>query len=811
MASKVKYPIDLKSSTIVVAVAQIEGPLPNGKHQALVGDRDSLAWKSSEEINARINKACEVLDALNSRPSTKANLVVFPEYSLPVEKALPRLHEKANQYNQIIVGGSDSIQSPKTRHIYNRCPIVIPHRKKPLWVTKRRLSKFEQGLIDEPVQVSVPVLTWQADGRSYWLSVYICLDFMLAPRETRKGGGVFIVPMCSSDVNSFRGWASDALRLENGTATVLCNCVGDEAAGQSGIVAVVSSGKPFKSAFDLPETEEAVAIFEIDCKRLAPPKVTSPYLKYPLGKRRAYSLLTASGRVELSRLTYDEKDVITRGVVNPALFKYLGKRMRIAFLSLDENFSEAIHKLKNQDFEVLATLGPHDLMITHLHQDLYDMVYDIEQVVKWKPTDTDIVKRIDETLENKSINLPFFQVDVYFKVLGVRVDAKHRSVFEGANHRVPSLQERVQILKLGSDWNDEDVLEEEREKFTKNKWILQSTDKEPGKINFVMTISLNHADHQEERLATFEYRVIPELVKKSPVTSLYRGKSQMLGVEYVLRLSTDVDSLYLLIEDIYRLAAEARVSITTTTYVVLKRLSNLALEKAVLTPTLTDEETNFRNTFVRPVLSRDNRARLVFLPPEMQREFIKRYRAVLDALNELHENQWFPEQAEEIKRKVANGLLGFHEEPDEIKRRLESGLLDENFLLLRQAHDTFQVKVETLLKNFIRDEVSDGQLDSWRTSLNIPSGRKKANLSFTERIKVVTKHIEIAGQYMKLLTSAEALNKTVQVRNALIHTDWDRFTLDEYILVLQLYCRFLIEIGQSEGVTANHYGHIVGY
>ena len=46
-----------------------------------------------------------------------------------------------------------------------------------------------------------------------------------------EGGGVFIVSMCSPDVHSFRNWADEALRIENGTATVLCNCIGGEAAG----------------------------------------------------------------------------------------------------------------------------------------------------------------------------------------------------------------------------------------------------------------------------------------------------------------------------------------------------------------------------------------------------------------------------------------------------------------------------------------------------------------------------------------------------------------------------------------------------
>ncbi len=199
---------------------------------------------------------------------------------------------------------------------------------------------------------------------------------MLAPRETREGGGVFIVSMCSPDVHSFRNWADEALRIENGTATVLCNCIGGEAAGQSGVIAVVPGGKSFKPAFELPDSEEAVAVFEINCKHLAPPKKTSLNFKSSLGKRHFYSLLPTSGRIEFSRLTVSDNEVITRAVINPAIFEHLGKKMKMAFLSV-ENFWEVVNKLKDQDYEVLAILGQHDLLITHLHAERYDMIYDI--------------------------------------------------------------------------------------------------------------------------------------------------------------------------------------------------------------------------------------------------------------------------------------------------------------------------------------------------------------------------------------------------------------------------------------------------
>jgi predicted amidohydrolase len=773
MARKSKYKVDLKSSTLVIAIAQIEGPLPNGKHTSLVGERNSLAWKTIEDVNARIDKACGILDALN-RTSRKADVVVFPEYSLPVMKALPRLHEKANQYGQIIIAGADSIHDPRTKHIYNQSPIIIPHKRSPIWATKRELSQWEQGLVDEPTHASVPVLTWDADGRSHWLSVYICLDFRHASHETKKGGGIFIVPMCSPDVHSFRGWADSALRLEDGTATVFCNCIGGEAVGQSGVVAVVPRGKPFKSAFDLPESEEAVAVFEIDCNHLAPPKITNPDFKFPLGKRFYYSLITATDTVEFTRLRVEQREVVTRAVINPAIFEDLGKKMRMAFLSV-ENFAEIADTAKDQDFEVLAILGQHDLLVTHLHENRYDMIYDIKPIIRWRTGTGQVITHGQEMTDDIYNSFPFFRVDVYFKVLGVPVTHAVRSVFDSA-HQKPTVAERIQIMKLGNDWNDENVPHEARAKFLRRGWILKSTNTQPGEISSIMTIYLDHVGPLiEERQATFEDRVLPELVKKHVVTSIYRGRSQSLTMHYVLRITANVDSLYGLIEEVYKLAADARVSINTTTYVVVKKLSSLSLEKAVLAPMLPADETSYRNTQLCVRLSAEDRLRVIYLPENEQRALIRHYRLIQEAVSELSEHKWLHGYIPEMERKLATGLL------------------NNDFFILKEPHDILQIRVEGLLKEFIEKEVTDQEFDNWKRSLAIQSGKKITDLSYTERIKVVIRKAEELGLPTEMLPSLRDLLVTYQLRNNFAHGNWEKLTIDDYVMVLPVYCNFLSE------------------
>jgi len=196
------------------------------------------------------------------------------------------LQKKADEYNFIIVGGADTIWQPDSTEIFNQSPIIIPTLEEPLWVTKRAVSQWEEGLVDEPAEVTQPILTWEADGREFWISTHVCLDFSLASDDFKSGGGLFLVPMSSPDVMSFLGWADALLRLPGGTATVLCNCVGEFAKGQSGVVAVNPGGKPFQAAFELSTTKEQVAVFEIDMQNLSPPKKTPTKQKvYPLIRR----------------------------------------------------------------------------------------------------------------------------------------------------------------------------------------------------------------------------------------------------------------------------------------------------------------------------------------------------------------------------------------------------------------------------------------------------------------------------------------------------------------------------------------------
>src|SRR5215213_9794820 len=117
MDNQPTHQVDLKSSNIVIAIAQLAGPIPDGKHKAVVNDRETLAWKSLDDMKARREKVLGILDEL-ADAVLKPDLVVFPEYSFPVLRALPDLQRKADEHNFSIVGGADSVWQPGSADIY---------------------------------------------------------------------------------------------------------------------------------------------------------------------------------------------------------------------------------------------------------------------------------------------------------------------------------------------------------------------------------------------------------------------------------------------------------------------------------------------------------------------------------------------------------------------------------------------------------------------------------------------------------------------------------------------------------------------
>src|SRR5206468_3310928 len=131
--------------------------------------------------------------------------------------------------------------------------------------------------------------------------------------------------------------------------------------------------------------------------------------------------------------------------------------------------------------------------------------------------------------------------------------------------------------KLGQNWRDEDVPDRQRQEFLQRKWILDKAIRGPRETGAVITIFLNYAGTEMSEIhLAFNERLLPELVKNTAVTSIYRGRAQNLAMHYVLRVQADIDALPTLIEQIHKRASDARILISTGTYFVVRKISNLS-------------------------------------------------------------------------------------------------------------------------------------------------------------------------------------------------------------------------------------------
>jgi len=766
-------PINLGTSKIVVAIAQVNGPLPDGKQKVVIADRETLEWKSLDDIRSRLEKAYAILDEISTGP-LKPDIVVFPEYAFPVQRAVGELQQRADKYNFIIVGGADLIRQSNSAHIFNQSPIMIPGHAEPVWVTKRTISQWEEGLVDEPGEITQPVLTWKVNGLKYWISTYISLDFSFGAQRISRGGGLFLVPMCSPDVMSFRGWADTLLRLEGGTATVLCNCVGGGSKGQSSVVVSNPSGKPFQAAFEMSTNREEVSVFEIDLQHLAPPRKTSRRTTYALGRRFLYELQTVPGGIRLEPQPTATEEILKRAVINPAIFSaVLGKKMRMAFLNV-RNYAEVETKIEGKDYEVLATLGKEDIIVTHLAEDRYDMIFDITQAINWIGVDGNYVT-VGGLNEMVEASFPHFRVDAYYKVMGVPVNDVDRGVFSSRERPFPNFAEIANIFKLGQRWEDPDVTDEERQRFLHNRWILDLTELNLGDINAVMTIGLAYArvDSKAHLLAKFEETVVPELVNNHHVTSLYRGSSVTLVIDYVARLSCDIRSISDLQYRLHDMALKNRLSIQLTTYIVHKKLSSLSLPKAILVTRLSRDK-RYRDLHIIPHLSDEDRVRLTYQSEREQIELIDSFRTVEKALEKID-------------------YFRFETEERMVLHKLASGLFNKDFDSLREVHDPLQIRVEKMIAAIIKKEIDEKEFKQLAAAVNISPQKTKSQLAYMEKIKIAVRHFEETESESLRLPSLKNLHLTTLVRNALAHSDFERISLEQFTQAMVYYCNFLYD------------------
>lgn len=779
--SVAQIPIQIPGSKLVVAMVQLEGPLPSGKTLVASSGRETYEWKSLNEIDRRIAKAVRILDFLHEQhPDT--NIVVFPEYSLPLVDAVPVLHEKSRLYNQIIVAGADNMRQARSRKIFNKCAVLVPDRTEPIWITKRHLSQWEQPYLDEPQEVSNPVLRWEASGQTYLIAIYICLDFTFAirdPLDTVDNSVIYLVPMCSPENHTFRAHADAILGEKENRAVLLSNCLPPAGAGASSLFAVTPGGSRLRPAYELPPSRECFAVLELDCSHLTLPRRTTKETKSCLKTVNVYSLDTTPAGTEISPFGFPPPGrPSARAVINPALFSLYGKTMRVTFVGVNQYGTLSESAFANQGFECYSVLGHNDVMVTHLDQSASAMFIDMSSVIPWRlPTGQSMNPQMP--IEDGDVKgFPFFEVTTFHKVLGKKVDATARRTFSAS---VPTADELSQILALGKDWYDPNVADDDRVKFRERKWLLGNTSMMPGEINAVMTIYLDNPDEILRPLQDFEDRILPKLVENSAITSIYEGTGHRIQIHFLLRITSSVESLFSLIQDVHALAAQARLIIKTNTYVIVKKWSDLALEKNLLLAELSPSDEQYRASHIMPKLSPEDKKQLVNLPIEHQLTLIGNYRELEANISTVADRSWLKPYLKSIHKELLVGLL------------------TQDFAGMRRPHDMLQSRVESLLRTRIDEHVPQQVFEAIENRLGIRGNKQQSDLTYTERIKVA---IQASKEGLVEPSMLDDLNdlfeKTVQVRNAIVHDDWGKITIQAYVRAISVYCRFLLQWDVTE-------------
>jgi len=768
-----EIPLELDDTKVVIALIQIKSAFPDGKEEVYLSGRETFAWKSRAEIEERMGKAYEILEFIHTtHPET--NIVIFPEYTLPVETMISDLQERATLYDQIIIGGGDSIWQPDGKTIFNQCPVFLPRREQPIWITKRRLSQWESGKVDEPQSHQNPVFTWEVNGKKSWIVLHICFDFLLAIREalpSDKDPVLHITSMCSPDINTFITYADTILWEEGGRAVVLCNCAGEQFAGNSSVFAVTPSGKRLKPALEIPDRQEGLLIFELDVSSLILPKKTTPSTKSPIGRTLGFDIATEAGSVQITPIDKAEPEVQPlRGVINPALFSYYGKTLRVTFLSVEAYGKLDTSALTNQSFECYSVLGHSDVMISHLHQSAYAMITDISENIPWKLSSDLTAQNVDSSTLAR---FPYFEVNSYYKVLGVTISEENIRAFDGNPLLTDDLRK---ILALGKNWNDPLVTDPFREMCLSKKWILNTTNLEPGEIDAIMTIYLDYPAEIQGHFQTFELHVLPKLILNDAITSIYAGSNQRLPAHFILRVACGIRKLSSLIEEIHSLAANEKLLLTTNTYVIVKKLSSLQLAAGLLSVGLLPADERYRDLQVFPKLSSDDKTKCLAMEAELQIEYLSRFRTLTTVIRSLSGKKWLK-----------------NNDIDRMETDLAAGLLNEDYNLLNYTHAVLQGRCETILKSMIDKAFPDEtDLNQHKAVLGIASGKAKKELTFTERVRVVI-HACKEGlvDYGVLVHVQQIFEQTITVRNALAHNDVARLTLKSYTQALITYCEFI--------------------
>jgi hypothetical protein len=425
----------------------------------------------------------------------------------------------------------------------------------------------------------------------------------------------------------------------------------------------------------------------------------------------------------------------------------------------------------NQGGEIYSLLGNNDLMVSHLNSSISSLITEINQLLPgWHTV------AIREGESSDYTNFPYFEVSKYYKVLGTTLDEESSKAF---NNNIPEEDELLDLLNLGKNWDSNTITEARKQQFLEKRWLLGKTELVPGEINVITTIRLTSPEMGTDApWKEFNQRILPYLLEKDIITSAYEGINHRANIDYLLRIKTKTDDLFQFLSELHTLGVSEEVLFTTNTYVIVNKWSSLSLEKSLPLSGLAHVDEYFRDAVILPLLETPHdKSKFKALGSSQQSYIVRTLRTIQRLLNEPNS-----------KRSVFVNAAGNRKlMPD-----IVYGIFLKELKKLKPSHDEFLNAVEKLLNEILQFS-SEDEVNAMIKNFGY-KGKEKNRLTYYEKINVAMQIVR--NSYPHLSTAFEEsckdlTERTVSIRNAFAHHDYERTSVEAYCQAMQSYAEFL--------------------
>jgi predicted amidohydrolase len=753
-----QLPSGLLEDNIGIAVIQIESPfyheLSKGKYSL---NKNILIWTVTDK---RVKKIKDVVLSV-VKSYSDLNIIVLPEYSVP-DECCDFLREIAEKHRVIIIGGSHySIEKFK-----NLCPVFIPGQET-IYIVKDRISPYESeiyfdksAILDDNYLNKTLELTWSFKNTDYVIQVFICSDYFdAALMVNTENAGVVISPLCTPHIDSFYGLSEYLIRLRVPKYVVFSNTTISplseiSMAGTSGIVCSTEKGET--TQYKLGSAEEVLyAKLNLSSARIHKPTTIGSLL--PIARRSINSIACIKGQYCLSESCLPE--LKQRPIINPDLFRALGKKFRIYYLTCDY-YGDIVDDMSTSPSYSASVLGTVDIIVRGVNDSANKAwLYDFHKVAyRFKEKDWN-----------------YFSVNRFFKYDSVDVSSGLTAV-----DTLPSHDDLIKLVKLVSGIQDakesKDVI-----RFMDSNWLIGDVEdcEKRRNIRAIVNIFLPDIAPTNDIAARFENEIISRYLDNRTVTGIYGGASRGLHANYVFELCCDIMELFGIVESLHANCKNENIKITTKTNLISRKFST-DLYSSLLLPSVPYEISSTIDNFIMKDLGIDMCIRLRKKSGALQANIASFY----IKMNRFHGiiKKYYEAESSNLRKNKYSAVL---EIIDDAKKLFCSYLINpHNIIKAASGYQNLFLLYDTCLQQIllnIRDNYFEGndstllETDKLPPELKPSSPKKEiTRLSFRERANLVKGFLKL-DQFRELIPFTEdffrsdQLQLMIDYRNKLIH------------------------------------------